>query len=102
MAIQFIPKFVTIPSGTRRRTLTGFVTFPANVRGAAVTLKGFKLDFDNAAGSNRPINIVEVRIGDVRVLGSTVEFDVECLYADYNFDDRYSGYVEAQVIADVA
>ena len=37
----------------------------------------------------------------VGISGNQVKFRIECSYADKNFDDRYSGYVTALVVAEV-
>jgi hypothetical protein len=62
-------------------------------------LNGFQLDYVN---SDHHINILEADTDIVSVSGNTVNFRVECNYADRNFDDPYKGYVTASVIADVA
>ena len=61
-------------------------------------MNGFKLDYVN---SDHPSNVVEVDTDVVSISGNTVTFRVECNYADQNFDDPYSGYVTALVIAEV-
>ena len=98
MAIEFRTSSVTIPNGTGRRTIAGSATFGSPVKRASVALNGFKLDY---ASSDHHINIVEADTDLVSVSGTTVNFRVECNYADKNFDDPYSGYVTALVIADV-
>ena len=62
-------------------------------------IEGFKFDFlDN----DHHINVVEVDVDVTGTPGNIVEFTVECLYADKNFDDRYEGYVSVLVIAETA
>jgi hypothetical protein len=89
---------VAIPSGTGRRSIERSARFGSPVRRANVALNGFKLDYTN---SDHHINIVEVDTDIVAIDGYTVRFRVECNYADRNFDDPYSGYVTALVIAEV-
>ena len=98
MAIEFRTSSVTIPRGTGRRTIAGSATFGSNVLKGTVAMNGFKLDYANA---DRPINIVEADTDIVSISGKTVNFRVECNYADRNSDDPYSGYVTALVIAEV-
>lgn len=98
MPVAFQTSSVTIPSGTGRRSVDSSVTFGSSVNSAAVALNGFALDFDN---SDHHINIAEADTDIVSVSGRTVNFRVQCNYADKNFDDRYRGYVTALVIADV-
>ena len=90
---------VSIPAGTGRRSISREVTFGSRVLSANVALNGFKLDFSN---SDKHINIVEADVDRSSISGNTVTIRVECNYADKNFDDPYSGYVTALVIAEVA
>ncbi|MEV6277020.1 hypothetical protein [Nocardia sp. NPDC051832] len=99
MAVQFATSSITVPSGTGRRTLQGSVTFNATVLRAGVALNGFKLDFDS---DDHHINVVEADTDIVAISGNTVRFQVECHYADKNFDDKYQGYVSTLVIAETA
>jgi hypothetical protein len=99
MALDFRRRTIQIPNGTRRRSIDDDVTFNSRVRRAEVTLKGFRLDFTN---SDHHINVVEVDTDLVSISENEVHYRVECLYADKNFDDSYSGNVEVLVIADVA
>jgi hypothetical protein len=69
------------------------------VRNAGVALNGFKLDYDN---SDHHINFVEADTDILGINGNTVQFRVECDYADRNFDDPYQGYVTLMVVAEVA
>ncbi len=99
MSVAFQTRSITIPPGTGRRSLDASVTFGSTVNRAEVALNGFKLDYVN---SDHHINIVEADTDIVSISGNTVNFRVECNYADQNFDDEYQGYVTALVIADVA
>ncbi|WP_447970580.1 hypothetical protein [Nitrospira sp. M1] len=98
MAIEFRTSSVVIPNGTGRRSIEGNASFNSSVKRASVALNGFKLDYEN---SDHHINVVEADTDTVTISGNTVKFRVECHYADKNFDDSYSGYVTALVIADV-
>jgi hypothetical protein len=99
MPVDFRTPSISIPEGTGRRTITGTATFGSQVRRAAVALNGFNLDYVN---SDHHINIVEADTDVVSISGNTVTFNVECNYADQNFDDPYRGYVSVLVIAEVA
>ena len=98
MAIEFRTSSVAIPNGTGRRSIAGSAAFSSPVVRASVAMNGFKLDY---ASSDHHINIVEADTDIVSISGNTVNFRVECSYADKNFDDAYSGYVTALVIAEV-
>ncbi|WP_447970581.1 trypsin-like serine peptidase [Nitrospira sp. M1] len=89
---------LSVPSGTGRRSIEGSTKFNSNVLQAGVALNGYKLDFVN---SDHHINVLEVDTDVVSVSGDTVNVRVECQYADKNFDDAFSGYVTATVIAEV-
>ncbi len=98
MSTDFRRRSITIPVGTGRRTVQGTVTFGSDVVSAGVALNGFKLDY---ADSDKNVNIVEADVDFVSKRGRTVTFQVECNLADKNFDDPYSGYVTAIVMAEV-
>ena len=98
MAIEFRTSSVTIPNGTGRRSIAGSATFGSPVKKATVAINGFKLDYES---SDHHINVVEADTDLASISGNTVNFRVECNYADKNFDDPYSGYVTALVIAEV-
>jgi len=67
---------------------------------AGVALNGFNLDFTGDV--DRHINVVEADTDFVSITGNTVNFEVQCQYADVNFDDPYGGYVTVLVVAEVA
>ena len=100
MPVSFRNPSITIPSGTGRRAIPGSATFGSRVIGAGVGLNGFMLDFD--VDGDRHINVLEVDVDFVSIIGNTVNFVVECQYADVNFDDPYKGYVTVFVVAEVA
>ena len=95
---EFRTVSVNIPRDTGRRSIERTVTFGGRVRAAAVALNGFKLDF---AKSDHHINIAEADTDILSIDGNQVTFRVQCAFADKNFDDEYSGYVTALVIAEV-
>lgn len=99
MTVAFQTKSISIPAGTGARTIDDSVTFGSRVNSAAVALNGFKLDY---VDSDHHINIVEADTDVTSISGNTVNFRIQCFYADKNFDDKYQGYVTATVIADVA
>lgn len=102
MAVEFIRRTVSIEPGTGRRRIEDGADFAGEVIRAHVALNGFKLDFAN---TDHEINVIEVD-ADLgardrpTIDGHTVNFTVECQYADKNFDDPYSGYIDVLVIAE--
>lgn len=100
MSVDFRTRSVAIPSGTGRRSINDSVTFRSSVLGgrAGIAVNGFKLDY---VDSDHHINIVEIDTDILSVTDDTVNFRVECDYADKNFDDRYRGEVQVLIIADV-
>jgi hypothetical protein len=89
---------ITIPSGSGTKRINSSVTFSSNVRSAAVALNGFNLDYST---SDHHINVVEADLDIVQISGRTVFIAADTRYADVNFDDSYSGFVTAVVIANV-
>jgi hypothetical protein len=89
---------ITIPSGSGTKRIASSVTFNSNVRSAAVVLNGFNLDYST---SDHHINVVEADLDIVQISGRTVFIAADTRYADVNFDDSYSGFVTAVVIANV-
>jgi hypothetical protein len=98
MPVAFQTSSITIPSGTGRRTIPGSATFDSRVIRAGVALKGFNLDY---ISDDHHSNVVEADTDIVSISGNTVTFQVECNYADKNFDDPFQGYVNVLVIAEV-
>jgi hypothetical protein len=89
---------ITIPSGPGTKHINSSVTFGSNVRSAAVALNGFNLDYSS---SDHHINVIEADLDIVSISGRTVFIKADTQYADVNFDDSYSGFVTATVIANV-
>lgn len=89
---------VPIPEGTGARSIERVVSFSGPVRRAAVALNGFKFDY---ASSDHHINVIEADTDVIGIDGFDVRIRVQAQYADKNFDDRYSGYITAVVMADV-
>jgi hypothetical protein len=98
MPVDFRTPSITIPSGTGRRTIPGSAAFNSRVIRAGVTLNGFNLDY---VSDDHHINIAEADTDIVSISGNTVNFQIECQYADRNFDDPFQGYVTVLVIAEV-
>ncbi len=98
MPVDFRTVSVTIPNGTGRRSIEGAAVFNSRVIRAGVALNGFALDITR---DDRPMNRVEADTDFVSIAHNTVRFKVECSFADKNFDDPYSGYVTALVVAEV-
>jgi hypothetical protein len=98
MAVAFLNRRVPVPRGKGRRELHDSVSFQGKVRVAEVALRGFLLDY---VTSDHHINVVEVATEFAGTEGEIVRFRVDCQYADKNFDDQYSGFVDVLVIADL-
>lgn len=96
MNVDFKQSSVSIPSGTGRRQINRTVTFGAPVTSANAVLNGFKLDFLN---SDHHINLIEADVDLVSIEDNRVNIRFEVNYADKNFDDPYTGYITALVIA---
>ncbi len=99
MAVDFRSVSITIPNGTGRRSIEGAAVFGSQVIRAGVALNGFRLDYANG---DKHVNVVEADVDILAITANTVRFRVECLLADKNFDDPYSGYVTALVTAEVS
>ncbi len=95
---QFVTTNIDIPAGKGRRQFNKTVKFNRPVRRAGVALNGFKFDYIN---DDHEANVIEVDTDVLSVNGFEVTLRIECQYADKNFDDPYTGYVTALVIADV-
>jgi hypothetical protein len=89
---------IPIPSGSGTKQIASSVTFDSNVKSAAVVLNGFNLDYSS---SDHHINVIEADVDFVRISGRTVFIKADTQYADQNFDDSYTGWVSAVVIANV-
>ena len=101
MVLALKRQTVTIPSSKTRQSIDRQVAFDSNVRKVDIALNGFKLDYQNPEG-DRALNVVEVDADIVNTDGQVVTFRVETHLADKNFDDPYTGYITALLIADVA
>jgi hypothetical protein len=99
MPVAFQTPSITIPSGTGRRTIPGSATFNSRVIRAGVALNGFNLDYTGDVDHH--INLVEADTDIISISGNQVNFQVECHYADVNFDDPYQGYITVLVTAEV-
>ncbi len=97
MALAISNQQINIPRGRGQRTIPGRVTFDARVVTASVVLNGFRMDF---AASDHHINVLQIDTDMTGISGRTVNFRVQCQYADKNFDDPYSGYITVTIIAE--
>lgn len=102
MAIAFQGIRVDIPSTTGRRNFYWeSQPFPSVPLRAAVALTGFMLQYD---GTDHHVKNLEVDVDFVAIVTNPtnlVLFRVLCNLADKNGDDRFSGYVEVLVIAEL-
>lgn len=99
MALDFRVVTVTVPNGRGARNIDALATFGSRVRIAQTALTGFKLDYSS---SDHHINVIEVDSDLGEIHDNHVHLSVQCQYADQNFDDFYSGFIQVLVIADVA
>jgi hypothetical protein len=79
----------------------GSVTFPGTtIRAAEVALKGYNIAF---ADGDHHVLQTQIDVDLERIVGDTVNFNVDLVLRDGSghFDDRYGGWVEVLVIADV-
>jgi hypothetical protein len=98
MPVAFQTVQVGIVSVTGPRTFAGRAVFGSRVISAGIAINGFHLDY---VFEDHRINTVEVDTDIVSVIENTVNFQIECLYADRDFDDPYRGWVTVLVIAEV-
>ncbi len=101
MALTFRTQTVNFdPTRGQRQREPGSVTFPSRVRTAHAAIKGFSIGYTD---SDHHIYQAEVDIDMASVIGPTVNFFVDFLLRDSsgNIDDRYGGWVEVLVIADL-
>lgn len=78
------------------------VIFSSNVRRAETAIKGFNMGY---TGEDHHIFRQEVEVKNVRIVeGNGVCFDIDYLFRDSsgNIDDRYNGWVDVIVMAEVA
>jgi hypothetical protein len=78
--------------------LSGVHDFGRTVNSAAAALNGFKLDY---ASDDHHINVIEANTAVQNVSGTSVSYRVMCQFADKNFDDEYSGFIDVLLVADV-
>lgn len=82
--------------GQNRR---GSVTFPTPVLRARAVMNGFRARY---TGSDHELKELRINIDDSpSIIDRTVNFNVNYLLGDRNFDDEYEGFVDVVVIADV-
>ena len=79
----------------------GVATFERNVREASTALNGYKLRF---VGKDRELHEIEVDVDrPFEINGRTVRYRFQAGLRDRSgvFNDRYDGYVQVLVIADL-
>ena len=107
MAIKFKKQRINIPLGRGRRgnprEFPGSFEFDSRVLSSEIILGGFKFDFKSDDHHINEIEINPVKIGRTPPdpEGNKIFFNLECQYADKNFDDKWSGYIDLIAIADV-
>ena len=98
MALAFATPRIDIPSGTGTRELSAIHDFGRTVNSAAAAMNGFKFDY---ADDDHHINVIEANTAVVNVSGSLVTYRIVARFADKNFDDEYSGFIDVLLVADV-
>jgi hypothetical protein len=102
MAIAFKSTWVQFdPTKGQTQREPGSVTFTSQVRTANAAIKGFRIGYTD---SDHHIYQMEVDVDMSSIVGPTVNFHVDFLFRDSSgyIDDRYGGWVEVLVIADLA
>jgi hypothetical protein len=103
MALDFRTKRVTFaPTTGGVSTQNHTVNFDSRVRIANAAIQSFNMGYRDG---DHNIWRQEVEIKNIRRDGGTgVNFDIDFLFRDSsgNIDDRYDGWVEVLVMADVA
>ena len=98
MALAFATPRINIPSGTGHRVFSAIHDFGRTVNSAGAAMNGFKLDY---ASDDHHINVIEANTTVENVNGSFVSYRVICQFADKDFADEYSGFIEVLLVADV-
>jgi len=96
--IEFIEKKINIPVGKGTRVIPASVNFSRDVISANVVMNGFRFDYKS---DDHHINVIQADTRFVSRSGKKVNFEIQCQYADKNFDDEYFGDVQVLVIAEV-
>jgi hypothetical protein len=102
MTIAFRQETIRFDATKNRAQREPFTaTFPRRVRTAEAVLKGFNIGFTD---KDHHIFRQEVDIDVGRISNNTVEGFVDFLLRDSsgNIDDRYDGWVQLIIIADLA
>ncbi len=100
--LAFKTTTVQMPSTTGTTSIAGgFVDFESNVRTAHVALAGFGARFDNQ--HDHHYGELSIFFREVSISGRRVSFVPALLLRDFseNIDDKYSGFVNVLVIADL-
>ncbi len=102
MALDFRVATVRFdPTSGRIQSEPGSAVFGSAVRKAEMAIRSFNYGYTDG---DHHIWRTEVQLAGLRITGATVQFSVNLLIRDSsgNIDDRFDGYVEVLVIADVA
>jgi hypothetical protein len=115
MPVAIRHRFITVPPGngsedSPRRFPPDLddaptVSFNTKVGDFGVALRAFNFEWvanDDDHEPDHHIRDIQVRPQIIRVNDFAVKYWVECQYADRNYDDRYKGFVELTIMADVA
>jgi hypothetical protein len=102
MAVAFKSKRIIFDNTSGQSQLEpGSITFPGRtVRSAEAAIKGYNIAF---ADGDHHVLQTQIDIDMGTIVGDTVNFNVDLVLRDGSgfFDDRYGGWVEVLVIADV-
>ncbi len=101
MAIAFKSTWVQFdPTKGQKQREPGTVTFPSKVKTANAAIKGFRIGYTD---KDHHIYQIEVDVDMASIVGPTVNFFVDFLLRDSSgyIDDRYGGWVEVLVIAEI-
>ncbi len=88
------------PTKGRKQREPGSATFNSNIINSSVALRGFHIGYTNG---DHHIYQLQIDIDKGSVIGPTQKFNVDFLLRDSSggIDDRYEGWVEVLVIAEV-
>jgi hypothetical protein len=106
MALTFsrAPRITFDPTANREQVEPGAATFPRRVQRPEAVLHGFDIGYSDGDHHvlREKIDITDVRVDPVSP--TTVRFNVRYLFRDNsgNIDDRYNGWVDVLVLADMS
>jgi hypothetical protein len=98
------PRITFDPTRGSEQSLAGAATFPRPVQRPEAVLHGFDIGYSDGDHHvfRQKIDVTDVRVDPVS--HNTVRFNVKYLFRDSsgNIDDRYSGWVDVVVLADMS